>query len=236
MSFIASLRDRARRRKTAPEDWCLPKGTGPEDAQARLAAEVAASLAPRRVILSGPAGRVVLEAGQRRLFRATLEPADGPETGFGPGAQPFGPGFRAALDTMLAGGGMTIAYDHETGPFPDAGGIPSAEIFGSPQTGGGQAGTGRPAQFLTAVQGIADHAVPLAMSAPDTPGALDQVLNGLVKALGGDVLCVILPTEAEPEPARAVAYDGNAGTVATLPRNRLGPLLRAWEAAGRDDH
>lgn len=225
MSLIAILRDRARRRKTRSADWHLPDAGDPARRQAALVAEVRQSLVPRRVVLSGDAGRIVIEAGHRRLFGATVAPAAGPEERFDPGTEPApGPAFRTALAAVLAGETLAIAYEPAEGPWTDGDGCPAETVLGPP--------VGRAARFLDLARPLADDAAPLAP--PDQAPTLGRVLPALSGAHGGGVLCILIAAESDAVPTLAVAHDGVTGVVASLPRNRLGPLLRAWDEAGRE--
>ena len=98
MSLIRTVLDRARARRAGGRT--LPEGMPLDARRAALAALVEGTLVPREVILSGPAGRIVLTVAGRRLHRAAIAPETGAERRFGPPDCAFDGGFDAALDAV----------------------------------------------------------------------------------------------------------------------------------------
>lgn len=110
--------------------------------RAVLAALALHSRVPRRVILAGPAGHIVIEAGHGRVHRVRIVPADGVPEVFGSGRDAgslpatcgFGTAFDRALGQVLAAGALDIRVAPETGPCPADGGVPARRLLFAPAT------------------------------------------------------------------------------------------------------
>lgn len=236
MSLIRAVLERARARRSAGRT--LPEEMPPAARRAALADLVEGTLVPRRVILAGPAGRIVLSAAGRRLHRARITPKGASSLSFGsapgPGAGPapgggFDSAFDAALDAVLATGALAISFEPETEDCPAGEGV-GAERLRQPAPAVTDAAPPGPVpRFVAAMAPLTgDAPVP----GPDValPSGLEAALDRLAGGAGAPVL-VVLVDAARPDTALALARAGGAAALCAVPRSRLGVALRGWDAA-----
>lgn len=226
MSLIRTVLDRARARRAGGRT--LPGAMPPDARRAALAALVEGTLVPREVILSGPAGRIVLTAADRRLHRAVIAPQTGGERRFGPPDGAFDAGFDAALDAVLGAGALAVAFGPAAGDSLCGTGEPADRLRQAAPDLAPAEPTGPVPRFLAALSPVAADAAVLPVR--DLPAGLGAVLDRLAGGAGAPVL-VLLVDAARPEEAQALVRAGTAAGLGTLPRSRLGLALRGWDAA-----